>query len=328
MTIITHTNKLNNYIIQIRPPPMIFFVSFSNTAFIGGFTMQTYLDSYKQMISLRGLTDHTIKSYNTYIKAYLNYLDTILKKKPMDVSWQELRDFIFWIQKHRNLSDRTINTCISQLRFFTLYVLHMPWDSYQLPIRKFDSYLPFVPTKEEVKIFISSLPDLKSKAMVSLMYSAGLRIGEVCSLKYKDIDRKSMRIHISHGKNRSDRYAILSKQALDILTQYWFAFDKPKDWLFPKQFKNSDKPIDTFFLSRHIHAHEERLGWEHRFTCHSFRHAFGTHLYENGTDLLTIKSLLGHKSLNSTTIYVTLASNGVNRAISPFDCMEDNSSHA
>ena len=289
--------------------------------------MQKYLDTYKQMISLRGLTDHTITSYSTYLNAYLNYLDTILHKQPEQVSWPELRAFILWMQQQRDLSDRTINHCISQLRFFTLYVLHKPWDPYQLPMRKFDSYLPFVPTKEEVFIFISTIPDLKHKAMIALLYSAGLRIGEVCHLKYADIDRKSMRIHITHGKNRSDRYAILSKLALDILTEYWFAFGNPKDWLFPKQFKNSDKPIDTFFLSRHIYAHETYLGWEHRLTCHSFRHAFGTHLYENGTDLLTIKALLGHKSLNSTTIYVQLASNGVGRAISPFDCMGD-STHA
>ena len=215
-----------------------------------------------------------------------------------------------------------MNTSISQLRFFTLYVLHKPWDNYQLPCRKFDTYLPFVPTKVEVKTFISTIPDLKQKAMVALMYSAGLRIGEVCHLKYKDIDRKHMRIHITHGKNRSDRYAILSKAALLLLTEYWFSFCKPMNWLFPQQW-GADKPIDTFYLSRHIHAHEIRLGWEHRLTCHSFRHAFGTHSYENGTDLLVIKGLLGLKSLNSTTIYVQLASNGVGRAISPFDCLED-----
>lgn len=87
-------------------------------------------------------------------------------------------------------------------------------------MRKFDTYLPFVPTKEETKIFISTMTDLKPKAMVALMYSSGLRIGEVCNLRYEDIQRKNMRIHITHGKNRSDRYAILSKQALDILTEY------------------------------------------------------------------------------------------------------------
>lgn len=288
--------------------------------------MQKYLDTYRQMISLRGLTGHTIKSYSTYIRAYLLYLETTLHKLPEDVSWQELRDFVFFIQKERSLADRTVNTCISQLRFFTLYVLHKQWDTYQLPFRKFDTYLPFVPTKAEVLTFISTLPDLKQKAMVALMYSAGLRIGEVCHLKYQDIHRKQMSIHISHSKNRSDRYAILSKEALSILTEYWFSYQKPQNWLFPQQ-RGADKPIDTFYLSRHIYSHEERLGWTHRLTCHSFRHAFGTHLYENGTDLLTIKALLGHKSLNSTTIYVQLASNGVDRTISPFDCL-GGSSHA
>lgn len=286
--------------------------------------MQKYLDSYKQMISLRGLTDHTLKSYCTYISAYLLYLDIILHKSPLEVSWDEIRSFILWIQQQRSLADRTVNICISQLRFFTLYVLHKPWDPYQIPMRRFDSYLPFVPAKEEINAFISTMPDLKQKAMVALMYSAGLRVGEVCHLKYKDIDRKSMRIYISHGKNRSDRYAILSRQALDILTAYWFAYDKPMGWLFPKQ-RDKSLPIDTCFIMRHMRIHEERLGLPHRITCHSCRHAFDTHLYENGTDLLAIKALLGHKSLTSTAIYVQLASNGAGCAVSPFDVPEGGS---
>ena len=283
--------------------------------------MDKYLNSFREMVSLRGLTDHTLTSYCTYIRAYLAYLSTILQKAPEDVSWQELREYIKWLQYTRNVSDRTINCAISQLRFFTMYVLHKPWDDTQLPMRKFDNYLPFVPSKAEVMTLINSMPDLKQKAMVTLMYSAGLRIGEVCRLRYKDIQRKQMRIHISHGKNRSDRYAILSQNALDILTEYWYAFDKPKDWLFPKQ-TDPTRPIDTFYLSRHIHEVERSLGWEERITCHSLRHAFGTHLYEDGVDLLTIKALLGHKSLNSTTIYVHLASNGIRSAVSPFDRMD------
>ena len=279
-----------------------------------------YLNTYREMISLRGLTDHTLKNYCTYIRSYLGYLDSFLHKSPEDVSWGELRDYIRWLQNSRGLSDRTINCAISQLRFFTMYVLHKPWDPTQLPMRRFDEFLPFVPSQEETWLFISTIPDIKPKAMVALMYSSGLRIGEVCSLRYGDISRSDMRIHISHGKNRSDRYAILSRAALAILTQYWFACGKPMGYLFPKQ-RGQDRPIDTFFLSRHIHAHEDRLGWPRRLTCHSFRHAFGTHLYENGTDLLTIKALLGHKSLNSTTIYVHLARNGMASAVSPFDRM-------
>lgn len=105
--------------------------------------MDKYFNSYREMISLRGLTGHTLKSYSTYIRSYLDYLQNILHKSPEDVSWQDLRNYIKWLQKERNLSDRTVNAAISQLRFFTIYVLHKPWDDNQLPKRKFDEYLPF-----------------------------------------------------------------------------------------------------------------------------------------------------------------------------------------
>ena len=125
--------------------------------------MDKYLDSFREMISLRGLTDHTLKNYCTYIRAYLDYLSNILHKAPEDVSWQELRDYIRWLKKSRNLEDRTVNFAISQLRFFTLYVLHKPWDNTQLPMRRFDEYTPYVPSQEQTWQFISSMPDLKQK---------------------------------------------------------------------------------------------------------------------------------------------------------------------
>lgn len=282
--------------------------------------MDKYFNLYQEMISLRGLSDHTLKSYCTYIRSYLDYLLNVLHKQPENISWQELREYIIWIQQERNLADRTINCVISQLRFFTIYVLHKPWDDTQLPKRRFNTYLPFVPNQKETFEFINTIPDIKQKAMVAVMYSSGLRIGEVCHLRYEDIDRTHMRVHILHSKNKQERYAVLSNYALDILTKYWFECSRPMGWLFPKQ-TDPDRPIDTFYLSRHIHEHEQRLGWPKRLTCHSFRHALGTHLYENGTDLLTIKAILGHKSLESTTIYVHLASSVISKVVNPLDQM-------
>ena len=279
-----------------------------------------YIKKYQKMISLRNLSEHTMTSYTTYIKTYLEYLD-LIHKYPSQVTIKDLQKYVIWLKKTRNLADRTINAAISQLRFFTIYVLGKSWDPSAIPMRKFDSYLPFVPTKDEVREFITTIPDLRVKTMVAVMYSSGLRIGEVCHLRYEDIERKNKRIHIPHSKNRSDRYAMLSKLALDLLTKYWFAYGRPIGYLFPQR-KNPEKPVDTFYLSRHIHAHEDRLGWPRRLTCHSFRHAYGTHLYENGTDLYTIKALMGHKSLNSTLIYVHLSVGKNTTATSPFDLME------
>lgn len=282
-----------------------------------------YLKVYREMISLRGLTDHTVISYSTYIRSYLDYLQDILLKQPEDVSWAELRDFIRWLQKDRSLSDRTINACISQLRFFTIYVLHKPWDPTQLPMRKFDSYLPFVPSREEMQVFLSSITDLKFKALLCLMFSAGLRIGEVRHLKCSDIEHSRGRILIRSSKSRSSRYAQLSEQAWQLILQYWYSLPadvRPRDWLFPQK-RNSSKPIDHQRVPDFIRAHEKHLGWEHRFTCHTFRHAFATYHYEDGTDLLTLKILMGHRSIASTTIYVHLSSRTFSYAPSPFDKM-------
>ena len=156
--------------------------------------------------------------------------------------------------------------------------------------------------------------------MVALLYSAGLRVGEVCNLKYSDIKRSSMRIRISQTKNRFERYAILSQKSLDLLTEYWFAYNRPTSWLFPSK-QDPSKPCKTAVLQRQVLEHREKLGLNSKLNCHSFRHAFGTHLYENGTDLFTIKELLGHKSLNSTVIYVHLASFCSRNIKSPFDMM-------
>ena len=279
-----------------------------------------YIKKYQKMISLRNLSEHTKKPYTTYLKTYLEFLD-LIHKYPSQVTIKDLQKYVIWLKETRNLADRTINAAISQLRFFTIYVLGKQWDPSAVPMRRFDSYLPFVPTKDEVREFISTIPDLRVKTMVAVMYSSGLRIGEVCHLRYEDIERRNMRIHIPHSKNRSDRYAMMSNLALDLLTKYWFSCGRPMGYLFPQR-KNPEKPVDTFYLSRHIHAHEERLGWPRRLTCHSFRHAYGTHLYENGTDLYTIKALMGHRSLNSTLIYVHLSVGGNITATSPLDLME------
>ena len=236
--------------------------------------MDDYLKQFREMLSLRGLTGHTITSYTTYISAYLQYLSDIIHTPPEDVSWQELRDFISWLQKSRGLSDRTVNACISQLRFFTLYVLHKPWDPYQLPSRRFDSYVPFVPAKQEMQTFLASISDLKFKALLGLMFSAGLRIGEVRHLKCSDIEHSRGRIHIRSSKNRSDRYAQLSDTAWKLILQYWYSLpadERPRDWLFPQK-RDPSKPIDHQRVPDFIRSHEKELGWPHRFTCHTFRH--------------------------------------------------------
>ena len=280
--------------------------------------MQKYIEQFLEMASIRGLTANTLISYKSCIKSYLTYFEAI-ERLPEDVTWEDMRVYLSYLKKCRSLSDRTINAHISIIRFFTEYVLHKPWDRYQLPFRKFDRYLPTVPSQDEARQFIDTLPNLKHKAVVALLYSSGLRVSEVCNLKYSDVSRKDMSIYISRSKSRSDRYALLSQNALDILTQYWRTYGQPQDWLFPSTQNDGKKHIVNFTVNRIVNDHIARLGWSQDLNCHSFRHGFGTHLYENGVDLLTIQRLMGHKSINSTTIYVHLASFRNSSVRSPFD---------
>lgn len=283
--------------------------------------MNFYLSQFRDMIALRGLTAGTVKAYSIYLSAYLDYLENHLHIQPPQATYQNMREFIDWIQQQRGLSDRTINSIIAQLRFFTVYVLHKPWDPSQLPIRKFDQHMPFVPSREEVTSIINAIDDLKVKVMVILMYSAGLRVNEVCNLRYEDVSRAQMRIHIHKSKNRSDRYAMLAPFALDALTHYWRVYGKPMDYLFHTR-KDPGKPVSTAYVREHIRAAEQKLGWQHRFSCHTFRHAFATHFYEDTTDLLTLKDLLGHRSLRSTVVYVTLSGESLKKYPSPIQSLQ------
>jgi site-specific recombinase XerD len=233
--------------------------------------MQKYIDKLSEMISIRGLSDGTAKSYKSYINAYLAYVDTFHDIPPEEVTWEQLRTYVAFLKSSRKLSDRTINAHISVLRFFTQYVLHRPWDRYQLPFRKFDRYLPTILSQDETRHFIESLKNLKHKAIIALLYSAGLRVSEVCNLKYSDVSRKEMRIRIAPSKNRSERFAILSDKALEILTLYWHGFGKPCDWLFPSP-KKEGRAIVPNTVSLIIKGHLEYLGWSQRLVSHSFRY--------------------------------------------------------
>lgn len=106
-----------------------------------------------------------------------------------------MRDFLVWIQAERKLSDRTINMVIFYLQFFHVYVLHNVWNQTQIPFRKFNVYLPFVPSRQQVQTFISSLEDSKARLAASILYNTGLRLDELYHLKYEHIfssSKKSM----------------------------------------------------------------------------------------------------------------------------------------
>ena len=279
-----------------------------------------YLSVFIEMLQAKNLASNTVRNYQTYIKSYLIYLED-RHLSPDSVSWDVVRQFLKWIQADRHLSDRTVNMIISHLQFFWLYVLHKPWDVTQVPFRKFNTFLPFVPERSQVRRFLDSLDDPKARLACSILYATGLRLDELCHLQCSDISLSKKRLYIPLSKNHSDRYVPLPDSICDDIRAYWYSCPpslRPRTWLFTQQ-TNISKPMDKQWLQKIILDHREMLGFDSRFCAHSLRHAYATHSYENGMDLLTLKSYLGHKSINSTAIYIHLAESPRNTVINPFD---------
>lgn len=275
-----------------------------------------YFEKLNQYLDLRDLAKNTRTSYISFLTSYLTWLAEY-SLAPEDASYEDIRRYILHLKKVKGLSNHSINAHTSQIRFFRLYILKQPWDRYEVPTMKYTTPLPEILTLEETRTFIDSMENLKHKACIALLYASGLRVSELCRLRYQDISRKDMSIFISASKNRCERYALLSEKALGILTAYWQGHGCPKGWLFPGQKKG--RPICAVTVTNFIERHLQHLGWTTHVTAHTFRHSFATHLYEQGTDLLIIQRLLGHKTIGSTTVYIHLARKGPAQARSPFD---------
>jgi len=189
---------------------------------------------------------------------------------------------------------------------------------YEVKRPKKDKKLPVVLSKEEVAKILDSVDNIKHKAILMLVYSAGLRVGEVVKLRPEDIDSKRMLIHIKKAKGRKDRYTLLSETALEILREYWRKY-KPNKWLFEgvrEGWHLSIRTVQSIFEQA-----REKAGIKKEISVHGLRHSFATHLLEGGTDLRYIQEILGHTSSKTTEIYTHVSQKSLGKIKSPLDTL-------
>lgn len=149
------------------------------------------------------------------------------------------------------------------------------------------------------------------------MYSSGMRVSEVIHLHYDDISRTSMTIHVRETKGRIDRYTILSQKNLDLLTEYWYKCGRPKDILFPSSW--SGGYLDIASVNQFFKKSAKLAGINRHVSSHACRHSFASHLFESGTDIKYIQSLLGHVDPRSTDVYLHVSNKTLLGIRSPFD---------
>ena len=164
--------------------------------------------------------------------------------------------------------------------------------------------LPVVLSRQEVQRLFEALSNLKHRTILMTLYATGLRVSEALALQIADIDRQRMLLRVRQGKGRKDRYVPLSQTLLDQLRGYWRCY-RPACWLFPST--DPGRALTAGTVQKLCTQAARKAGLSKRVTPHTLRHSFATHHLEAGTNLKTIQVLLGHRHLNTTSLYLHVA---------------------
>lgn len=271
------------------------------------------LEVLRQELKLRNYSYKTFKSYSSHIRGFVRYFKP---RHPRDLNERDVRKYLLHLAEEKNLAGGTIGQAISAIRFLYVELYKHPFvfDGIPRPLREYK--LPVVLSLEEVRSVFDALGNIKHRIMLMLVYSAGLRVGEVVRLKPADIDSDRMMIHVRGGKGKKDRLTILSEVVLEGLRSYW-RVHHPEKWLFEGQERG--KPYSIRSAEKVFDTAAEKAGIRKKVSIHSLRHAFATHLLEQGTDIKFIQELLGHSRVSTTEIYMHVSKKVIGQIRSPIE---------
>ena len=240
-------------------------------------------------------------------------------RSPAELGDQEIREYLHYLIEEKKTSQSVISQAYSALKFFYETTLKRDWNGFRIPRAKMGKRLPLVLSQQEIQAIFSATRNLKHRALLMTIYSAGLRVSEVVHLKVSDIDSQRMVIRVQQGKGEKDHYTLLAQRTLEVLREYWRAY-RPKEWLFPGQPAKGSLSVSSVQKVFEKILHE--TGVKKHATVHTLRHSFATHLLEAGTDLYHIQRLLGHTTPKTTAIYLHLSRKDLGGVSSPIDLLE------
>lgn len=273
------------------------------------------LDLVREALVLRGYSPRTRKVYLGHLRRFLQWCGGGTERLPDDPEAQ-CRAYLLHLVEERRVSRSCHNQVVSALRFLCGEVLALPDVALQVPRPKKEHRLPQVLGRGEVARMLSRARNLKHRALLMLLYSAGLRVGEVVRLRPGDLDAERGLLRVRMGKGRKDRYTLLAHRAREAVDTYLAAFPTEK-WLFPGARPGSH--LTTRSVQRVVREAAGAAGITKRVTAHTLRHSFATHLLERGTNLRIIQDLLGHQSARTTQVYTHVASSTLESVRSPLD---------
>ena len=276
------------------------------------------LEVAREGMLLRGYSPRTRKVYLGHIRRFLEWCGEGAVLPPPEPG-ARVRAYIVHLVEGKGISRASHNQIVSALRFLCEAVWDLPALALELPRPRKEHRLPKVLSPAEVARVIAQARSLKHRALLMLLYSAGLRVGEVVRLRPTDLDTDRGLILVRQGKGRRDRYTLLALRATEAVGIYLSAFPTAR-WLFPGA--RPDRHLTTRSAQRVVTDAARAAGLSKRVTAHMLRHSFATHLLERGTNLRIIQELLGHQTSRTTQIYTHVASTTLEAVRNPLDDLE------
>tara|TARA_R110002096_G_scaffold238027_2_gene429301 strand:- start:3045 stop:4370 length:1326 start_codon:yes stop_codon:yes gene_type:complete len=275
-----------------------------------------YLYDLMNMILAMNYSPSTLKTYSGAFITFMAFHDY---KDPREISRKEVIAYLAQFSE-RGLSSASGHAALNALKFYFKYVLEWKDTAWEIPRPKKEKPLPEVLSMDECKRVFDSVNNGKHKLILLMTYGAGLRVSEVVTLRWADIDFGEYKIHIKGAKGKKDRIVMLPYSVVCYLEDY-MGLEGSEGYVFKGQI--AGEPYSSGSVQSVMRNAIKKTGIQKKATVHTLRHSFATHLLENGTDIRFIQKFLGHSSIKTTTIYTHVSKRSSAKIQSPLDRLMD-----
>jgi site-specific recombinase XerD len=266
-------------------------------------------------MTIRGYSPRTHESYLRAIREMAKYY----RRSPDELSVEEVQSYLAYLIRERGRASSSVNVVVSAYRFLNEMVLRRHGVALEVPYSKQPQRVPEILSREEVGRLLAAPPNPKHRLLLATIYACGLRVSEAMRLKTSDVDRGRMTVRIVQGNGRKDRMVPLSRRLLEQMEEHWKT-NPPQRWLFPNRL--GKRPIDITVAQKVFSIAKLQTGITKQGGIHGLRHAFVTHLIEDGANVPTVQQLLGHASMATTMRYFHLSETQFKSLSSPLDRLD------
>jgi len=272
-------------------------------------------------LSLNGKGERTQQAYTRALRMLVDFYD----KRPEEITEAELEAYFLRRKNEDRWSSNTLRICYCGIRFYFVHVLGRNFGLFNILRAKNESRLPTVLSREEVRSLLGCVRTAHNRAFLATVYACGLRLQEALHLEVADIDSGRMMLHVHRGKGAKDRLVPLPHSTLATLREHWRTHRNPR-LLFPALGRNGQAAAlaTTPMAISSVQGALRRAKAQARIakravSIHTLRHAYATHLLEEGVNLRVIQRHMGHASLESTMVYLHLTHKGQEDAYALID---------